>query len=129
MERRAVERSKAELAVRCRVRDEVEHALTYDISTDGCMLQTSNGFCAAGDAVELGFGALTLRGRVVWAKHRNAGVQFAGRTSSATIASIMSADKFHASTLASKAQAATTRFASASYVGLVIYSLCLIVAR
>ena len=89
MERRAVERIKSEIAVLCRSRGRIEPALTYDISTDGCMLEASNGFCEAGDAIELSFRAATLRGRVVWVKHRNAGVQFDGRAPAERIVQIL----------------------------------------
>jgi hypothetical protein len=66
-----------------------ELAETYDISTDGCMLQGSSDFCNAGDDIELTFSGLTVGGRVVWVKHRNAGVQFAPEVSADTIAAIL----------------------------------------
>ena len=93
MERRAVERTKARVLVACRVNGRSELAETYDISTDGCMLEASNGYCEPGDEIELTFGLTLLRGRVVWVKHRNAGVQFAARVSADTIKAIIATDE------------------------------------
>ena len=130
MERRAVQRTRAAALVECRVRGRSELAETYDISTDGCMLQASNGFCDAGDEIELAVGGALLRGTVVWVKHRNAGVQFAGRVSADTLAAIVAADEQPRSlALASTAQPTARRMQLAIYGVLALASTLLLLSR
>lgn len=112
----------------CRVRNRTELALTYDISTDGCMLQATNGFCDAGDPVELILCGVALRGQVVWVKHRNAGVQFAERTAEKTIAAILAAGEPTAmsSTVECRLQGQVSRLHLAVYGMLAISSFLLL---
>jgi hypothetical protein len=120
MERRAVERTKAEIAVSCRIRDRIEQTLTYDISSDGCMLEASNGFCEAGDEIELRFSAATLRGRVVWVKHRNAGVQFDSRAPAEKVAQILAGGRV---SLAAHGRGGLSLSEIASYLQLACFGL------
>jgi hypothetical protein len=78
LERRAAERLKIQAVVDLSVGERLERVMAYDLSTDGCMLQADNAILHADDSVALSFpdGSSAL-GRVVWTKHRNAGVQFA----------------------------------------------------
>lgn len=76
-ERRSVERLAIEAAVKCSMHDRSLDAIAYDVSTDGCMIEVSNASPKAGDPIMLCFpGQLSIEGKVVWAKYRNAGVQF-----------------------------------------------------
>jgi len=78
LERRVAERFRIEAAVEFSVFDRSETAIAYDLSTDGCMLEASNGVVEAGDAVALTFpNGISAEGTIIWTKHRNAGVQFA----------------------------------------------------
>lgn len=91
------------------------------------MLQGSNGFCDLGDEIEMAIGANRLKGWVVWAKHRNAGVQFSGSASADTIAAILSADELTETlALRSMAQSTARRLQWAVYGLLVLSSLLLL---
>ncbi len=91
MERRSAERIKAALPVVCRVRGSLSYGLTYDISTDGCMLQACDGLVSSGEDVQLSFADLTnVAATVVWTKHRNAGVRFNTPLPQSAIAQLVS---------------------------------------
>lgn len=92
MDRRAVERIKLEAQVQCTVGARGEPATAYDISTDGCMVETSNGFVEMGETLRIAFpGGWLAEGIVVWRRHRNAGVQFDGPLSPASVNGIVRA--------------------------------------
>ena len=77
MERRKVRRIKATASVGYSVGGTERPALTYDLSTCGCMLQSADSCLSVGERVELDFGeGLFLKGHIVWVRRRNAGVQF-----------------------------------------------------
>lgn len=77
MARREAERFTARARAHCNVGRRREHAIIYDVSTAGCMLQTCAGFARSGARITLTLDHHTeIHGRVVWAKNRNAGVQF-----------------------------------------------------
>jgi hypothetical protein len=78
LERRAAERLKIHAVVDLSVGERSERVMAYDLSTDGCMLQSDKALLHADDSVALIFpNGSSASGRVVWTKHRNAGVQFA----------------------------------------------------
>jgi hypothetical protein len=78
LERRAAERLKIEAVVDLSVGERSGRVMAYDLSTDGCMLQSDKALLHADARVELTFpNGSSASGRVVWTKHRNAGVQFA----------------------------------------------------
>ena len=114
----------------CRVRARTELALTYDISTDGCMLQASRGFCQTGDMVELTIGGHLFRGRVVWTKHRNAGVQFAQRAAETTLDAVLAmGESMPASLNGGRPHERVSRLHQAIYGILVISSALLLFPR
>lgn len=77
MERRKSKRIKATATVGYSIEGSVYSALTYDLSTHGCMIQSEAGFLESGDELELNFGDdLLVNGQVVWVKQRNAGIKF-----------------------------------------------------
>jgi hypothetical protein len=78
MERRRSVRMPIVSAARCSVGARAEDVTAYDISTDGCLIESSNGFVVVGDTVSIHFaGEAPFEGTVIWRKHRNAGVEFA----------------------------------------------------
>ena len=85
-DRRAAERIQIVAAVECTAGGQREIATAYDISTDGCLLQTSLGLLEEGDRVCVRFGhGQSAEGRVMWTRYRNAGVQFATPLPSAAL--------------------------------------------
>src|SRR5688572_9358296 len=80
LERRAAERLKIQAVVDLSVGERSARATAYDLSTDGCMLEAQKDLLEAGSDVALTFpNGFSASGKVVWTKHRNAGVQFAQR--------------------------------------------------
>ena len=78
LERRAAERLKIQAVVDLSVGERSARAMAYDLSTDGCMLEAEKILLEAGSTVALAFrNGISASGKVVWTKHRNAGVQFA----------------------------------------------------
>jgi hypothetical protein len=96
-ERRAVTRFEIMAAVTCDVGSRLFDALSYDLSTDGCMIQCPNASLSNGELIKLCFpGQEPVEGRVAWAKHRNAGVQFSQRLEGAILSQIVqSCDRAH----------------------------------
>ena len=89
-DRRAAERIQIVAAVECTAGGQREIATAYDISTDGCLLQTSLGLLEEGDRVCVRFGhGQSAEGSVMWTCYRNAGVQFATPLPSAAVAGIV----------------------------------------
>jgi hypothetical protein len=77
MERRKFKRIRATASVGYSVAGAARPALTYDLSTHGCMIQSEPGLLETGEELELNFGeGLFVKGRVVWVRQRNAGIQF-----------------------------------------------------
>ena len=77
MERRKFKRIRATVPLGYSAAGSMQSALTYDLSTHGCMIQTQAGLLQAGDELELIFDEdLAVKSRVVWVRQRNAGVQF-----------------------------------------------------
>jgi hypothetical protein len=91
VERRKTTRFTSRVAISCSSGQRRESAIAYDLSTDGCLLQTSAAFVHPGDVVRLNVpGEKTLSGRVVWTKNRNAGVQFDTPLSRSSVARLAS---------------------------------------
>lgn len=79
-ERRSAERLEIHAAVTCTVGVRSLDGVAYDLSTDGCMIEVASAAPRAGDPIVLCFrGQLSIEGKVVWAKHRNAGIRFSGQ--------------------------------------------------
>jgi hypothetical protein len=77
MARREAERFASRARAHCKVGQRRERAIIYDVSTAGCMLQTCAGLARSGARITLTLDHHTeIHGQVVWAKNRNAGVQF-----------------------------------------------------
>jgi hypothetical protein len=77
MERRKFKRIRATVSLEYSAAGSMQSALTYDLSTHGCLIQTQAGLLQAGDELELTFGEdLAVKSRVVWVRQRNAGIQF-----------------------------------------------------
>lgn len=94
------------------------------------MLQASRGFCESGDMVELTIGGHLLRGRVVWVKHRNAGVQFAQRAAEATLDAVLAmGELIPASVNDGRAREPVSRLHQAIYGILAITSALLLFPR
>jgi hypothetical protein len=89
LERRSAERFQILAAVSCSVAGRSEQAVAYDLSSDGCMIEAPRGFCQPGDDIALTFpGIASATGKVIWTKHRNAGLQFTTPITSAQVADI-----------------------------------------
>ena len=85
-DRRRSDRIPIRVEVACRVKGREGPATVYDVSVDGCMLETSPGFTSEGDTIVIKFRSeLHVPGTVIWVKERNAGVQFADRMHPATM--------------------------------------------
>ena len=77
-ERRSTERLEVQAAITCKVRARSLNGVAYDFSTDGCMIEVASVPPKAGDPIVLCFpGQVSIEGKVVWVRHRNAGIQFA----------------------------------------------------
>ena len=84
LERRALPRAKVKVGVACCVRGRTEGAEIYDLSADGCMIQSSPGFGNAGDKILIRFSDGTgTEGTIIWRNNLNAGVQFSQRLETA----------------------------------------------
>lgn len=130
MERRAVQRTRAEVLVECHVRGRTELVETYDISTDGCMLQASRAFfCEVGDEIEIAIRGIELKGRVVWVRNRNAGVQFAGSTSLGTLAAIVAGDQLAKCLAVSSTVQAKARRVELAFYGLLALASTLLLLQ
>ena len=78
MERRKFKRIRATVSVGYSAAGSIQSALTYDLSSHGCMIQSKAGLLETGEELELNFGeGLVVKGCVVWVRQRNAGIQFA----------------------------------------------------
>ena len=77
MERRKFKRIRATASVGYSVAGTALPALTYDLSAHGCMMQVEAGSLDKGEKLELSFGdELLVKGRVVWVRKRNVGIEF-----------------------------------------------------
>ncbi len=76
-ERRKVERQRLAAQVDYRSGWKSDHAVAYDLSTNGCMLESSAGFVEPGDTILIRFTSrISVEGKVIWQERRNAGIQF-----------------------------------------------------
>ena len=77
-ERRKVERQHVVAQVDYRSGWKSDQAVAYDLSTNGCMLESSAGFVEPGDNILIRFTSrIAVEGKVIWQERRNAGIEFA----------------------------------------------------
>lgn len=89
MERRLDPRAEVVGRVECRVGARSEPAITYDLSSDGCLLQCPLGFVEPGDDIEMRFPhGILIQGQVIWRMRLNAGVKFSRQIPGSLIASL-----------------------------------------
>ena len=76
-ERRKVARQRIVAEVDYRSGWKSERTFAYDLSTNGCMIETSPGYVEPGDAVLVRFTErVAVEGKVIWQERRNAGIEF-----------------------------------------------------
>jgi hypothetical protein len=86
LERRSFPRSAFMADVSARVCGKRLLLYVYDLSMDGCMIQTSSVEPAEGQRVALNFSKqCTAIGTVLWRKNRNLGLKFESRLASDTV--------------------------------------------
>ena len=76
-ERRKVQRQYLVAQVDFRSGWKSDQAIAYDVSTNGCMLESRAGFVEPGDTILVRFAhRIAVEGKVIWQERRNAGIEF-----------------------------------------------------
>lgn len=88
MERRKFDRVVVGIDIEISIRGLLEPVHLYDLSMDGCMIETSGAPNEAGDPVSIDLNGFTVEGAVIWSKGPCAGVQFASRLDEAVVAEL-----------------------------------------
>jgi hypothetical protein len=86
LERRSIPRSTFRANVPCSIGDQCLELYVYDLSMDGCMIQTSSDGPMEGQTVVLNFSEeCTATGVVLWRKNQNLGLKFETRLASEVV--------------------------------------------